>query len=349
MTHARNRNEHIVPRMVVDAVCDAMDGKASAPTVPIEQPGTAGSRPAARAASPNCPVQARSESAEIRAIDDLARSIRKDLVRMHRGSSGIGSALSAVDVVATLQSAVMRVAQPDDHQRDRFILSKGHAASALYSALAHKGFFPTSRLKEYLQDGSAFTGHPSHGSLPGIDASTGSLGHGLPMAVGMAMAARNDGQSWRTFVLLGDGECQEGSVWEGAMLASAMRLDQMVAIVDANGLQGYSSVDEISPIKSLASKWESFGWAVRQVNGHDTAEMLKVFRLLPLERGRPSAVIAHTVKGKGIREMEGKLEWHYLSVPDDRVEEFLSELDGVVPAPVATSRPAPAKVRSAES
>jgi len=246
---------------------------------------------------------------------------------MHRRGTNVGSAMSVADILAVLYFDVMNVNSPDDPLRDRFVLSKGHAVSALYAALAHKGFLDPAMLSRYLTDGSPLTGHPCAGNVPGIDVSTGSLGHGLPIAAGMAWAAKKDGRPYRIFVLMGDGEQQEGTVWEGATLAARLGLDNLVAIVDANRLQGYDRTDVIMPVDTLAGKWAAFGWAVEEADGHDVRQLRKVLRKAPFAAGRPSVVIAHTIKGKGVAEMEDQLGWHYFSVPEDKVSPFCDELD----------------------
>jgi transketolase len=164
--------------------------------------------------------------------------------------------------------------------------------------------------------------------VQGIEVSTGSLGHGLAIGAGIALAAKRDRQSHRIFVLMGDGEQQEGSVWEAAVLAARLKLDNLIAIVDANRLQGYERTDAILPIDTLGDKWKSFGWSARQVDGHNLKQLARVFRGAPFSKGKPSAVIAHTVKGKGVAEMEDQLGWHYFSVPDNKLQPFCEELDG---------------------
>jgi len=236
--------------------------------------------------------------------------------------------MSCADILAALYFDVMDIMGPDDPGRDRFILSKGHAVSALYAALSIKGFIGDALLDSYLQDGSALSGHPVKGSVPGIEVSTGSLGHGLSIGAGMAHAAKQDGAAWRTFVLMGDGECQEGSVWEAAIVASRLRLDNLVTIVDANGLQGYGRVDDVLPRSSLKGIFESFGWAAVEADGNDTEALVEVLSEVPITQGRPTAVVAYTVKGKGVAEMEDELGWHYYSVPQDRLDTFLDELEG---------------------
>jgi transketolase len=208
-----------------------------------------------------------------------------------------------------------------------FRSSKGHAVSAWYAVLARKGFCPEELLEKYSADGGPLYGHPVRGAVNGIEASTGSLGHGLPIGTGMAWAAQSGGKGVRVFVLMGDGEVQEGSVWEAAILAARLKLDNLVAIVDANNLQGFDRVENIQPIRTLPGKFSAFGWGVREVDGHDHDGLERIFADLPFEKGKPSAVIAHTVKGKGISEMEGRFECHYLSIPRDKVESYLKELD----------------------
>lgn len=260
-------------------------------------------------------------------LKTLAADIRKAVVTMHQKGTNVGSAMSAADILAALYFDVMNIPAPDDPGRDRFVLSKGHAAAALYATLALKGFINPALLKDWLADGSPLTGHPSRGAVPGIEASTGSLGHGLPIAVGLARAAQLDRLPWRVFVLVGCGELQEGSVWEGAMLAPRLRLDNLTLIVDANNLQGYGRAADIQPISTFAPKFEAFGWAAREVDGHDHAKLASTLRSVPFTPGRPSAVIAHTIKGKGVAEMEDKLGWHYYSVPREKLQAFLDELD----------------------
>jgi transketolase len=261
-------------------------------------------------------------------LEALARDIRKDVVRMHRRGSNVASALSAVDILAVLYFDVMRIPSPDDPRRDRFILSKGHGASALYATLARRGFADPKLLETYLRDDSPLTGHSSKGLVPGIEVSTGSLGHGLAIGAGMALAARLDRREHRVFVLMGDGEIQEGSVWEAANLAARLRLDRLTAIVDVNRLQGYGRVDDIMPVASFADKWRAFGWAVQEADGHSPGDLSRRLRGVPFEPGKPSLLLAHTTKGKGVAEMEDCLGWHYFNVPDEKLDRFLEELDG---------------------
>jgi len=258
----------------------------------------------------------------------IAKEVRQDVIRMQQRGTGVGSALSAVDMLVVLYFGGMHYPGPDHPDRDRFILSKGHAAAALYSVLARRGVIDAKLLPGFLTDESPLTGHPVRGSLPGIEVSSGSLGHGLALGVGMAHAGRMDGKRYRVFVMLGDGEMQEGSVWEGAILASRLGLGNLVMLVDANGLQGYDRVEAITPATTLADKLRAFGWQVVEVDGHDHGRISRALAASPEAPSRPTALIAHTVKGKGVREMEDQLGWHYFSVPAAKVEPFIAEVGG---------------------
>jgi len=262
----------------------------------------------------------------------LAKRIRQHVVRMtHRAkSSHVGSSLSMADLLAVLYGEILRVEpdQPDWPDRDRFILSKGHGAAGAYAALAERGFFPLQwALETYYQNGSALAGHITHTGVPGVDASTGSLGHGLSIACGMALVGKRDLRPYRVFVMLSDGECDEGSTWEAALFAPHHHLDNLVAIVDYNKIQSLGRVSEVLNLEPLGKKWESFGWSVREIDGHDVEAIHKVLRAVPFEPGRPSCVIAHTVKGKGVSFMEDKLAWHYMPPNDQELEQALAELE----------------------
>jgi transketolase len=260
----------------------------------------------------------------------LARTIREDALRMvHRTrASHIGSALSIADIVAVLYGDVLRIdpARPAAPDRDRFILSKGHACVAVYAALAARGFFPHSELLTYGADHSMLMNHVSH-RVPGVEFSTGSLGHGLPFGVGKAFAARKRGRDWRTFVLLSDGELGEGSNWEAFLSAAHHGLDNLVAIVDYNRLQSLTTVERTLRIEPLAEKLGAFGWSVREVDGHDHTSLAACLGDAPWTTGRPSVLIAHTTKGKGVTFMEGKVEWHYRSPDDAQLSLALAELE----------------------
>lgn len=250
---------------------------------------------------------------------DLARRIRAHALRMVHAarSSHIGTCLSMADILAVLYDSVLRVdpARPSWPDRDRLLVSKGHGAAIVYAVLAERGFLPREALATYCQAGSPLTGHVN-AHVPGVDLSTGSLGHGLPVACGLALGARRGGRPGRVFALLSDGEMDEGTTWESALFAPHHRLDNLTVIVDYNRIQSFGRVSEVLELEPLADKWRAFNWAVREVDGHDTAALAAVFAGLPLEPGRPSVIIAHTVKGKGVPFMEDALLWHYRS-PDD--------------------------------
>jgi transketolase len=258
----------------------------------------------------------------------LSSSIRlADLDMVSRARLGhIGGDFSVVDILVTLYWAVLSIdpRQPHAPDRDRFILSKGHCAGALYATLAHCGFFPMPALQTFAQPMSPLNGHPNRVKVPGVETNTGPLGHGFPVAVGCALAAKLQGSSSRTFVVLGDGELQEGSNWEAAMTASHYGLSSLTAVVDRNRLQQGAPTEETKQLEPLADKWTSFGWEVREVDGHDHAALLQAFRA---DRGeRPVCVIAHTTKGKGVSFMEGRVEWHHKVPNQDQVEIAREEL-----------------------
>jgi transketolase len=262
----------------------------------------------------------------------LARKIRQHAVRMtHWGkSSHVASVLSMADIIAVLYGRVLRK-RPQEPQwpgRDRFILSKGHAGAGVYAALAETGYFPADWLKQHCAPGSKLCGHVSHLGVPGVEFSTGSLGHGLSVGVGLAYAARLDGQGHRVFVLLSDGELDEGSNWEAILFAAHHRLGNLIAIVDYNKLQSLGSVAETLELEPLAEKWRAFGWLVREVDGHDHPALLASLEVDPAESPRPTCVIAHTRKGKGVSFMENSVLWHYRSPQGAEFEAALAELEG---------------------
>ncbi len=262
---------------------------------------------------------------------ELARRVRCHALRMvHRANaSHIGTALSMTDLLAVLYSGILRIdpKQPHWPERDRLVLSKGHGASALYATLAERGFFPVAELGRYCCDGSQLAGHINH-HVPGVDFSTGSLGHGLSLGCGVALAAKRDGQACRAFVQLSDGECDEGSTWEAILFAPHHRLDNLVALVDYNKIQSFGTVKEVLDLEPFADKWQAFRWAVREVDGHDHGQIRAALESVPFERGRPSVLIAHTVKGKGVSFMENQLAWHYKSPSDEQLAQALRELEG---------------------
>ncbi|MBF0426619.1 MAG: transketolase [Magnetococcales bacterium] len=255
---------------------------------------------------------------------ELRQLILRSLQRSGRGHPG--SALSLVEIVRVLYDDILHydAARPDWPERDRCILSKGHGCLALYAILADKGFFPATELGRFCSVDSPLGGHPELGMVPGVEASTGALGHGLSIGAGMALGARLQGRGSRVFVILGDGELNEGSVWEAAMFARKHQLDNLVAIVDANKLQSYGPVGEVLDMSPLPEKWVSFGFAVREVDGHDVPALRSLLAALPLAVGSPSVIIAHTIKGKGIPMAEGNPQWHHKSriKPEELTEMF---------------------------
>ena len=264
-------------------------------------------------------------------IAELARRIRRHCVLMtgRANASHIGSSLSTADLLAMLYGKFLRFdpRRPDWPDRDRFILSKGHACAALYAVLAERGYFPPERLETFYQDGSPLAGHATHKDVPGVEVSTGSLGHGLSLAAGMALAARRDGRGHRVWCMLSDGECDEGSVWEAALFAPHHRLDNLVAIVDYNKIQSFGTVKEVLDLEPLGEKWRAFGWGVREIDGHDLGAIEEAFAAVPFVADRPSCIVAHTVKGKGVSYMEGKLLWHYRAPRGEDLETALREIE----------------------
>jgi transketolase len=276
---------------------------------------------AARGATQDVVAELRRRATEIR---------RRDLqMVVDAGNGHIGGDLSATDILATLYFGVLRVdpARPDDPARDRFILSKGHCAGALYTTLAHRGFIPRDELRTFMAPLSRLNGHPDRTKVPGVETNTGPLGHGLPVGVGAAIGAQIDGAGWRTFVLTGDGELQEGSNWEAAMTAGHRGLDRLTVVVDRNRFQQGDATENTVTLDPLADRWRAFGWAVAEVDGHDHAALLDLFGRLPLEPGKPTCVIAHTVKGKGVSFMENRAEWHHKVPSREQLALALRELE----------------------
>lgn len=263
---------------------------------------------------------------------DLALRIRKRVLHMvHKANaSHVGSCFSIADILAVLYGSVMQI-DPANHLmkgRDRFILSKGHAAAAVYSVLAELGFIDHADLENYGTNGSIMMTHVNH-KISGVEFSTGALGHGLPFGVGKALAAKISNMNWRTFVLLSDGEMDEGSNWEALMFAAHHSLDNVIAVIDYNKLQSLGSVESTLKLEPLAEKLRAFGWAVREVEGHDHIQLKDTLNAAPWEQGKPSVVIAHTVKGKGVSFMENKVEWHYKSPDASQLSCALKELGGM--------------------
>lgn len=261
----------------------------------------------------------------------LAKRVRIHALRMtsRGGSSHVGAAFSIADILAVLYGGTMRhdPRQPRWPQRDRFILSKGHAGAAVYATLAEVGYFPVEMLERHYQNGSVLSGHVSHKGIPGVELSTGSLGHGLGVGTGMAKTLKIAGAASRVFVLMSDGECDEGTTWEAALFAGHHGLDNLVAIIDYNKIQSLAPVKETLDLEPFRGKWESFNWAVVEVDGHDHEALAGVFGRLPLVPGRPTVVIAHTVKGKGVSFMENTVLWHYRTARGEEFDRALAELE----------------------
>lgn len=264
-------------------------------------------------------------------LEKLARSIRARIIENSSltKTPHLGSCLSCVDVLVAMYWRILRIdpANPRASDRDRFILSKGHGAPALFQVLALKGFFPMSLLDSYGEDGGLLAEHPpAPDYLPGIEAATGSLGHGLPIGLGMALAGRIHGRSYNVYALLSDGECNEGAVWEAAMLAAAQRVEKLCVVVDFNKWQATGRSEEVMALNPLVDKWRAFGWSAYEVDGHDLDALLGLLERFPDGSGRPVAIIAHTVKGKGVSFMEDDNNWHYRIPTADEVARAKVEL-----------------------
>jgi transketolase len=266
-------------------------------------------------------------SAELRPI---AAQVRGALVEMsHRAKTAhLGSSLSCADILVACYWGVLALdpRAPRHPDRDRFILSKGHAATTLYAALAYRGLIPLELLGTYAEPGGRLAEHPSPGCLPGVEVATGSLGHGLPVGAGMALAARIQKRTYAVYVVMSDGECNEGSVWEAALFAPAQRLERLTVIIDYNKWQATGRSEEIMALAPLARKWEAFGWDAVEVDGHDLDALLAALRAPREGTGRPRAIIAHTVKGRGISFMEDDNNWHYRVPTADEVRKAREEL-----------------------
>jgi transketolase len=239
-----------------------------------------------------------------------------------------GGALSSVDILSALHYEVMRInpENPKWEDRDRFILSKGHSVEGYYAILADMGFFPKEELNTFSKFGSRLIGHPTV-KVPGIEMNTGALGHGLPVAVGMALAGKMDGKDYRVYVLMGDGELAEGSIWEAAMAGGHYGLDNLVGIIDRNGLQISGSTEKVMKQESLKERWNSFGWEVLEVDGHHMEELVSAFRSLPVVKGKPHLIVAHTIKGKGISFTENVAKWHHGVPSREQLEQAVKELE----------------------
>lgn len=260
-------------------------------------------------------------------LDGLAARVRRAVVDGAKaaGVGHIGSALSIVDILAALYGSVLRIEAVDDPDRDRFILSKGHAALALYAVLHERGLIDEELLASYCRDGTALGTHPEH-AVAGIDFSTGSLGHGLSIGAGAALAGRLLGSPRRVFVLVSDGECNEGSVWEAVMFAAQHRLANLVAIVDANDQQAFGYTREVLDLSPLSRRFGAFGWDAHDVDGHDPVTMAELLERLPSGSGRPHVVVARTVFGRGVSFMEGRIDWHYWPLDEELHARALDDL-----------------------
>jgi transketolase len=272
----------------------------------------------------------RTGGASLEDLKSTAHALRHHIVRMAADSPGahVGGSMSAVEILTVLFfDGVLRVdpAQPKMEGRDYFIFSKGHASAVLYAALAERGFFPVEELKTYKQMGSRLAGH-SLKSIPGVELATGSLGHGLAVGNGLALAGKHDKLDYRVFVVLGDGECQEGSIWEAALAAAHYKLDNLTVVVDRNGVQEDGPTEEIMALEPFADKWRAFGWEVREVDGHDVEALRPPLHAVPFAPGKPSVLIARTVKGKSLSFAEGNHQWHYGKLPPELKEQALAEL-----------------------
>ena len=267
---------------------------------------------------------------------ELAARIRRHGLRMTStgGSAHVGSVLSMADLVAVLYGRVLRVdpSNPKWADRDRFILSKGHAGAGVYAALAERGFFPVEKLKTHFQNGSDLSGHVSHKGIPGVELSTGSLGHGLPVGAGMALAGKLDGKKHRVYVLLSDGECDEGSNWEAILFSAHHKLDNLCVVVDFNKIQSLASVAETLNLEPFAEKWRAFGWNVLESDGHDHPQLAAAFDKAATLKGAPTVILAHTTKGKGVPFMENSVAWHYRNAQGEEFDAALEALGGTAGA-----------------
>lgn len=266
-----------------------------------------------------------------RSLEEVSRTIRRHVITMASDSPGahLGGSMSCTEILAALLfDGVLRIdpERPGADGQDFLIFSKGHASAALYAALAERGFFPVEELGEYKTPGSRLAGHPLK-SIPGVSLATGSLGHGLSVGNGLALAGKHDGSDYRVFVVLGDGECQEGSVWEAAMTAAHYGLDNVVAVVDRNGVQEDGPTEEIMALEPFADKWRAFGWAVEEVDGHDLEALRGPLHRVPLAPGKPSLVLARTVKGKGVSFAEGNHQWHYGRLTSEQKQRALADIE----------------------
>ncbi|MFH1295414.1 MAG: transketolase [bacterium] len=274
------------------------------------------------------------KTSELNLLKKEAIQIRKDVLNMvYTFKDGhIGSALSAVEILLILYAKILNMSAKKlkDKERDRFILSKGHGCTSLYSVLARRGFFPLEELGSYCTSKSVLCGHPSHKKTPGVEVSTGSLGHGFPMGVGFALSAKLEQSPRKIFCLVGDGECNEGSIWEAAAIGAHFELDNLIAIIDYNKMQSSGKAIEVQRPQDLGQKWTAFGWKTIEINGHDLTEIYKSLARIPLKKGKPTAVLAHTIKAKGIPFMERNMKydnkWHTGIPSAEEYQKALAEL-----------------------
>lgn len=262
---------------------------------------------------------------------ELAFKIRKDAIEMTHISHGshIASILSIADIIAVLYADILKynINESKAENRDRIILSKGHAGAAIYAALAEVGFFDVEELKTHYANGSKLSGHVSHKGVPGVEFSTGSLGHGLPVAAGMAICAKRQNKEHRIFVILGDGECDEGTTWETALFANHYNLSNLIAIIDYNKMQGMGLCEDTMKLEPLIDKWKAFGWNVKAIDGHNHEEIKIAFKEILQNKRGPNVIIANTIKGKGISFMENNIIWHYRDPQGEEYKNALKELE----------------------
>lgn len=274
------------------------------------------------------------DTTDARVLAWLIRRHGLEMTHISRGSH-IGAIFSLAEIMATLYTGVLNVnpAEPKMADRDRLILSKGHAGAAVYAALAERGFFDVEELSTHYANGSRLSGHVSHKGVPGVEFSTGSLGHGLAVAAGMALGCKKDKADWRVFCVMGDGECDEGSVWEAALQAHQYKLDNLIAVVDHNRMQSLDFCENTIALEPFTDKWASFGWNVMQVDGHDVAALRAAFEQAKANRGtdKPTVIIAETTKGKGVSFMENDILWHYRTPQGEEYEAALKELEAQRP------------------
>ena len=274
------------------------------------------------------------DTTDARVLAWLIRRHGLEMTHISRGSH-IGAIYSVAEIMATLYTGVLNVnpADPKMESRDRLILSKGHAGAAVYAALAERGFFDVEELSTHYGNGSRLSGHVSHKGVPGVEFSTGSLGHGLAVAAGMALGAKRDKVDWRVYCILGDGECDEGSVWEAALQAHQYQLDNLIAVVDHNRMQSLDFCENTIALEPFTDKWAAFGWHVMQVDGHDTQALRAAFEKAKANRGtgKPTVIIAETTKGKGVSFMENNILWHYRTPQGEEYEAALKELEALRP------------------